>query len=150
MDYLPPTPTLNKDSPEFMTRYTKEGSQILESSSVSNLATVVSAATTQTTKKTPFRNKKDSCASKPSEDVLTSEGANASPGSSSTTQSEENPLETGSPPPTSTTTSFPYLTKRGLTSEEQKGLSIRLCVESEDIIHKFWHLHSTIYESLRQ
>ena len=23
-------------------------------------------------------------------------------------------------------------------------------MESEDIIHKFWHLHSTIYESLRQ
>ena len=148
MDYLPQTPTLNTDSPECMTKYTRVGSQILGSSSVSSLATVVLAATTE---KTPFRNEKDSFASKPS-DVFTSEGANASPGPSSITQSEETQktLENGSPPPTSTTSSFPYLKESGLTPEQQEGLSIRLCVESEDIVRKFWHLHSTIYESLRQ
>jgi len=143
-------PSLNTDLPECMTRYTREGSQILGSSSVSNQDIVVSAATTQTTKKTSFRNKKGSCASKLSEDVATSEGANASSEPSSTTQSEENPLETGSPSPTSTTSTFPYFNESGLAPEQQEELSIRLCVESEDIIHKFWHLHSTIYESLRQ
>ena len=65
-------------------------------------------------------------------------------------QSEEtqNPLETGSPTPTSTSSSFPYLKVSGLTPEQQEGLSIRLCVESEDIVHKFWCLHSRVLKSL--
>ena len=115
-----------------------------------NPATVVSVITTQSTKKTPFRNEKDSCASKPSDDALTSNGASVSTGPSSTTQSEEshNTLETGSPAPPTTTSSFPYLKESGLTPEQQEGLSIRLCVESEDIIRKFWRLHSRVYKSL--
>ena len=104
-----------------------------------NPATVVSALTTQTIKKTSFRGQEVSCASKPSEDVFTSEAS-----VSSATQSEK----TGSPPPTSTTSSFPYLKESGLTPEQQEGLSIRLCVESEDIIRKFWRLHSRVYKSL--
>ena len=115
------------------------------------LSTVVSATASQTTKKTPFRSQEDSCAgSTASDDVFTFEGAGVSPGPSSSTQSEEtqNPLETGSPISTSTSSSFPYLKKSGLTPEQQEGLSIRLCVESEDIVHKFWHLHSRVYKSL--
>ena len=119
---------------------------------MSNLAPVVSAVTTQTTKKTLFRSQEDSCARKPSDNELTSEGASVSPGLISTTQSEktQRPLETGSPTPTSVTSSFPYLKVSGLTAEQQEGLRIRLCVESEDIVHKFWHLHSRVYESLRE
>ena len=117
------------------------------------LAALVSVATSQTTKKTPFRSQQDLCGCEPmSDDVFTSEGASVSPGPSSTMQSEETqkPLETGSPTVTSTSSSFPYLKASGLTPEQQEGLSIRLSVESEDIIRKFWHLHSTVYESLRQ
>ena len=120
---------------------------------LSNLAIVVSAAAPQTTKQTPLRKQEDSGGRKPtSDDVFTSEGANVSPGLSSSTQSEEtqNPLEAGSAIPATTISSFPYLKKSGLTPEQQEGLSIRLCVESEDIIHKFWRLHSRVYESLRQ
>ena len=71
-------------------------------------------------------------------------------GPSSSTESEEtqNPLEAGSLTPTSTSSSFPYLKVTGLTPEQQEGLRIRLCVESEDIVHKFGHLHSRVYESL--
>ena len=118
------------------------------------LSTVVSATAPQTTKKTPFRSQEDSCASKTtddaaSDDVFTSEGAGVSPGPSSSTQSEETlkPLETGSPTPATTTSSFPYLNVSGLTPEQQEGLRIRLCVESEDIVHKFWHLHSRVYRN---
>ena len=156
MDYLPPSPTLPQDFPECVTRSAREHStkrkesQKLGTRSMSNPATVVSAITTQSTKKTPFRNEKDSCACKPSDDVLTSNGASVSTGPSSTTQGEEiqKPLETGSPAPPTTTTSFPYLKESGLTPEQQEGLSIRLCVESEDIICKFWRLHSRVYKSL--
>ena len=110
MDYLPPLPTLPQDLPECVTKSAREHSterkesQKLGTSSMSNPATVVSAITTQTIKKPPFRNEKDSCASKPSDDVLTSNGASVSPGPSSTTQSEEthNTLETGSPAPPTT------------------------------------------------
>ena len=35
-----------------------------------------------------------------------------------------------------------------LTPEQQEELKIRLCIESEEIVHKFWHLHSRVYESL--
>ena len=158
MDYLPPPPTLPQDLPECVTRSAREHSterkesQKLGTRSMSNPATVVSAITTQSTKKTPFRNEKDSCTSKLSDDVLTSNGASVSTGPSSSTQSEEthNTLETGSPAPPTTTSSFPYLKESGLTPEQQEGLSIRLCVESEDIIRKFWRLHSRVYESLRQ
>ena len=112
-----------------------------------------SATVSQTIKKPPFRSQEDSCVSEPpSDEVFTSKGATVSPGPSSTTQSEEthNTLETGSPAPPTTTSSFPYLKESGLTPEQQEGLSIRLCVESEDIIRKFWRLHSRVYESLRQ
>ena len=112
-----------------------------------------SATASQTIKKSSLRSKEDSCASKPpSDDVITSEGASVSPKPISTTQGEEiqKPLETGSPAPPTTTSSFPYLKESGLTPEQQEGLRIRLCVESEDIIRKFWHLHSRVYESLRQ
>ena len=110
-----------------------------------------SATASQTTKKPSFRSQEDLCASKPtSGDVFTSKGATVSPGPISATQSEgtQTPLETGSPPPTSTTRSFLYLKVSGLTPEQQEGLSIRLCVESEDIIRKFWRLHSRVYKSL--
>ena len=50
--------------------------------------------------------------------------------------------------PATPTSSFPYLKESGLTPEQQERLSIRLCVESEDIICKFWHLHSRVYKSL--
>ena len=132
-----------------------------------NPATVVSAVPTQTTTKTPIRSQEDSCASKPSDDELTSEGGTVSPGPISTTQSEEtqagplipptppttseesqNTIKTGSPTPASITSSFPYLKVSGLTPEQQEGLRIRLCVESEDIVRKFGHLHSRVYESL--
>ena len=114
------------------------------------MSTVSSAAASQTTKKTPFRGQEDSCAIKLSDDVLTSEGATVSPRPRSTTQSEETPkiLQTGSPAPPTTTSSFPYLKVSGLTPEQQEGFSIRLCVESEDIVDKFWSLHSRIYKSL--
>ena len=112
---------------------------------------VVSATASQITKKTSFRTQEDSCASKPmSDDVFTSEDANVSPEPSSSNQSEEtqNPLKTGSPTPTSTTSSFPYLKVSGLSPEQQEELRIRLCVESEDIVREFGHLHSRVYESL--
>ena len=112
-----------------------------------------SATASQTTKKPPFRSQEDSCVSEPtSDEVLTSKGATVSPVPITTTQSEETqrPLETGSPAPPTTTSSFPYLKVSGLTPEQQEGLRIRLCVESEDIVRKFGHLHSRVYESLRQ
>ena len=57
-------------------------------------------------------------------------------------------LEAGPPPPSYTTSSFPYLKVSGLTPEQQEGLKTRLCVESEDIVHQFWYLNSRVYESL--
>ena len=117
----------------------------------SNLPSVGLAAAPQTTKQTPFRKQED-CASKPMSDEVLSEDASVNPGPRSSTQSDrpQNPLETGSPTPTSIACSFPYLNVSGLTPEQQEGLRIRLCVESEDIVHKFGHLHSRIYESLYQ
>ena len=113
-----------------------------------------SATASQTIKKPPLRSQEeDSCVSAaPTGEVFTSEGATVSPGPSSTTQGEktQNPLQTGSSTPTSTTSSFPYLKVSGLSPEQQEGLRIRLCVESEDIVHKFWRLHSRVYESLRK
>ena len=84
--------------------------------------------------------------------MLTPKGASVSPVPSSTTQNEETQkiLETAPPAPPTTTSSFPYLKGSGLTPEQQEGLCIRLCVESEDIVRKFWRLHSRMYESLRQ
>ena len=116
------------------------------------LSTVVSATASQTIKKSSLRSQEDLCVSEPTSEVLTSKGAGVSPGPSSPTQSEETqrPLETGSPTPTSVSSSFPYLKVSGLTAEQQEGLRIRLCVESEDIVHKFWRLHSRVYESLRE
>ena len=69
--------------------------------------------------------------------------AGVSPVPSSSTQTQKQ-LETGSPNPTLTSSSFPYL----IVSEEQEELRIRLCVESEDIVDKFWYLHSRVYKSL--
>ena len=71
---------------------------------------------------------------------------------SSITQNERahNSLKAVSPTSTSTTSSFPYLKVSRLTPEQQEELRIRLCVESEDMVHKFWHLHSRVYESLRK
>ena len=115
------------------------------------MSTVGSATASQTTKKPPLRSQEDSCVSEPtSDEVFTSKGATVSPGPISTIQGEEtqNPIKTGSPTPTSTTSSFPYLKVSGLTPEQQEGLRIRLCVESEDIVHKFWRLHSRVCKSL--
>ena len=120
---------------------------------------MVSAAAPHTTKQTPFRKQEDSCTrgqedscvgNPASDDVFTSEGASVSSEPSSTSQREgfQDPLESGSPTPTSVTSSFPYLKVSGLTPEQQDVLRIRLCVESEDIIQKFGHLHSRVYESL--
>ena len=115
----------------------------------SNLATMFSARALQTTKQSSFS---EQDTSKSSENVVTSEDVSVSPGPSSTTQNEEiqNPLKTDSLTTTPSTSSFPYLKVSGLTQEQQEGLRIRLCVESEDIVHKFWHLHSRVYESLRE
>ena len=110
---------------------------------------MVSAAA-QTIKQTPLKNQEDSSVSKPtSEDMLTFKGASVNPRPNSSTQVEQSqkPLERGSP---STTSSFPYLNTSGLTPEQQERLKIRLCVESEDIECKFSHLHSRVYESLRE
>ena len=109
---------------------------------MSNLTTVVSATTTQNTKKTPSKDL-------PSDNQLTSESVSASPGPSSPTHNEENynPFETDSP---TTSSLFPYIKDSGLTPEQQERLRIRLCVESEEIVDKFWHLHSRVYESLRE
>ena len=120
---------------------------------------VVSAAAPQTTKQAPFRKQEDLCTrgqedscvgNSASDDVFTSEGASVSSEPSSTSQREgsQDPLESGSPTPTSVTSSFPYLKVSRLTPEQQDVLRIRLCVESEDIIQKFGHLHSRVYESL--
>jgi len=113
----------------------------------SNLATMVSARALQTTKQSSFS---EQDISKSSENVFTSEDVSVSPGPSSTTQNEEtqNPLKTDSLTTTPSTSSFPYLKVSGLTQEQQEGLRIRLCVEAEDMMHKFWHLHSRVYKSL--
>ena len=124
--------------------------RLLISCLLSNLGMVVSARALQATKPSPFS---EQDTSKLSENVFTSEDASVSLGPSSTTQSEktQRPLQTGSLITTSTTSSFPYLMRvSGLTPEQQEGLRIRLCVESEDIMHKFWHLHSRVYQSLRE
>ena len=118
---------------------------------LSNLATVVSAAASQTTKQTPFRNQEDLCTSKlKSNDVFTLEDASVNSGPSSSTQTEETQelLDTHSPTRTSTICSFPCLKVCGLTPKQQEELQIRLSIESEEIVHKFWHLHSRVYESL--
>ena len=122
------------------------GSQKLGPSFMSNPATVVSAAATQT----PFRNQEDSCTSKPMSDDMSNSGGVRELSSSTQSEETQRPLEAASSTPGTTSSPFPYLKVSGLSPEQQEGLSIRLCVESEDIVHKFWHLHSTVYESLRQ
>ena len=119
---------------------------------LSNLATVVSAAA-QTIKQIPLKNEEDSGTSKPtSEDILTFKDTSVNIGPNSSTQIEQSqkPLETGSPSSTFTTSSFPCLNTSELTPEQQERLKIRLCVESDDIERKFWHLYSRVYESLRE
>ena len=113
---------------------------------------MVSAVAPLITKQSPFSKQEDSGTSKSSEDVFTSKDTSVSPGPRSSTQSEEtqNPLKGDLLTPTSTSISFPYLNVSGLTPEQQEGLRIRLCVESEDIVHKFWLLHSRVYRSLRE
>ena len=58
-------------------------------------------------------------------------------------------MESGCPNPVPSSSSFPYLDLSGLTHEQKRKLQSRLRVESEDIMKKFWHLFSTVYESLR-
>ena len=83
---------------------------------------MVSAATTENTKK-------DLHASELSDDQLTSESASASLGPSSTTQGEEThkALETDSPAPPTTTSSFPYLKVSGLLLSNRRN-SVSDCV----------------------
>ena len=114
---------------------------------------MVSATASQTAIKTPVKSQGNSCASKPpSDEVFASEGAIVSPGPISTIQGEktQRPLKTSSPTAANTTNSLPHLKVSGLTTEQQEELRIRLCVESEDMVHKFWCLHSRVYESLRE
>ena len=47
-----------------------------------------------------------------------------------------------------TQNSFPYLAVSGLSPKQLEVLKTRLCVESEDMMHKFWDLHSRVYNSL--
>jgi len=106
------------------------------------------ATASQTIKKTPSRSQEDSYTSKAlSDEVFTFEGASVNPGPSSPIRSEDT-QKPGLPTPATPTSSFPYLKESGLTPEQQERLSIRLCVESEDIICKFWRLHSRVYKSL--
>ena len=123
-----------------------------DTSKIALLCLLSTVTPSQTNKKTSFRSQEDSCASKLTSDEVFTSKPEVSPGPSSTTHSEETQyhLKTnfGSPTPTTTSSSFPYLKVSGLTPEQQEGLSIRLCVESEDIVHKFWRLHSRVYKSL--
>ena len=112
-------------------------------------------------KQSLFRDQEDSCANTTMSGYMsTSEGASVSPGPSSSTWRQETQRsghsystqregshEARFPPPTS---SFLYLSASGLTPEQQERLKVRLCVESEEIVHKFWRLHSRVYESLRE
>ena len=113
------------------------GSQKPGPTSLSHLAELASAAAPETTKQTPFRKTKYSCAS--------TEGSSVNPVPISSTRTQK-PLVTGSP--TSTSSAFPYLKVSELTPEEQERLRFRLWVESEDIADKFWYLYSRVYKSL--
>ena len=126
---------------------------------------MIAAATPQPPKQAPIRSREDSCASSTvSDDVFTSEDASVSPRPSSSTQSEgsQKPpfgcgcgkctfysyIESGCPNPIPSASSFPCLDFSRLTHEQQQELRSRLRVESEDIMIKFQHLFSTVYESL--
>ena len=132
----------------------------------SNQPAVIAAATPQPPKQTPVRSQEVSCASSiVSDDVFTSEGASGSPRPSSSTVSEDSQkppfgcgcgkctffsyIESGCPNPIPSASSFPCLDLSGLTHEQQQDLRSRLRVESEDIMRKFQHLFSSVYESLR-
>ena len=127
---------------------------------------MIAAANHPTSKQTPTRSREDSCASSTvSDDVFTSEGASVSPRPSYSTQSEgsQKPpfgcgcgkctffsyIESGCPNPIPSASSFPCLDLTRLTRKQQRELQSRLRVESEDIMRKFQHLFSTVYESLR-
>ena len=137
------------------------------------LSTAVSAAASQTIKQTPFREQEDLCTrgqedscahNVASDDVFTSEGANVSPGLSSTSQRDRSQrpsfgcgcgsctfhsyIENGCPHPIPKTSSFPCVNVSGLTPEQKQELRSRLRVESQDIMFKFQQLLSTVYESL--
>ena len=101
-------------------------------------------AAPQTTKQTPVGNQKYLRTSQSISGVI------VHPRPSSPTQSKvpQTPLEAGSPTPISIVRSFPYKKVSRLTPEQQERLKIRLCVESEDIVRKFGHLQSRVYESL--
>ena len=95
---------------------------------------------------------------------MTSEGANVSPGPSSSTQRERSQrpsfgcgcgsctfhsyIENGCPHPIPRTSSFPCLNVSGLTNEQQRKLRSRLRVESQEIMFEFQQLFSTVYKSL--
>ena len=127
---------------------------------------MIAAANHPTSKQTPTRSREDSCASSTvSDDVFTSEGASGSPRPSSSSQSEgsQKPpfgcgcgkctffsyIESGCLNPIPSASSFPCLDLTRLTRKQQRELQSRLRVESEDIMRKFQHLFSTVYESLR-
>ena len=96
--------------------------------------------------------------------MFTSEGTSATPRPSSSPQNDkpQNPpfgcgcgkctfysyIESGCPNPIPSASSFPCLDFSELTHEQQQELRARLRVESENIMIKFQHLFSTIYESL--
>ena len=97
--------------------------------------------------------------------MVTFESASVSPKAISSTQSEgsQKPpfgcgcgkctfnsyIESGCPNPIPSASSFPYLDFSRLTHEQQQELRARLRVKSENIMIKFQHLFSTVYESLR-
>ena len=126
---------------------------------------MVTGTSPQTSKQIPITSQEHSYASSTvSDDVFTSEGASVSPRPSSSTQSEgsQKPpfgcgcgkctfssyIESGCPNPIPSASSFPCLDFSRLTHEQQQELRGRLRVESEDIVMKFQHLFSTVYESL--
>ena len=127
---------------------------------------MIAAANHPISKQTPIRSREDSCASSSvSDDVFTPEGASGSPRPSCSTQSEgsQKPpfgcgcgkctffsyIKSGCTNPIPSASSFPYLDLSGLTDKQQRELQSRLRVESDDIMCKFQHLFSTVYESLR-
>ena len=120
---------------------------------------MIGTAIPQPPKKTP---QKGSCAS--TVVAFTSQGTSVSPRPNSPTCSKgsQKPpfgcgcgkctfysyIERGCPNPIPSASSFPCLDFGGLTHEQQQELRGRLRVESENIMRKFQHLFSTVYESL--
>jgi len=142
---------------------------------LSNLATVISAEAPQITKQTLFTETKDlytrsqedlRAGNASSDDEFPSDGASGSPGPNAFTQRDRSQrpsfgcgcgnctflsyIENGCPEPISKTSSFLCLNVSGLTHDQQHELRSRLRVESQEIMIRFQHLLSTVYESLRK